>query len=514
MRIARELEPLLALVAATLDEDGTLIEANAGFLRLIGMADLPPHGAPVARFFIQPDFSSLLGVPSGANGEIHCGLMTLGEYGGKTRSLRGRVWRAAGRLGVLAEYDIEDMDRLSESVLELNHDYAMAQFELARTNLKMRQLNAELEQRVAQRTEALRDALVSAEAASRAKSAFLGNMNHELRTPLNAIIGLGYIVGRKIAEPELRRQVVQITDAGKRLLDMTNQILDMSRLETGNLRIELRDFALPAVVDTAVGELRLRAAAKGLILVREFDPALPLLLRGDPQRLGQILANLVDNAIKFSERGRIAARVHLVEAKDDDFLLRFEVEDQGIGIGKEQQAILFNDFEQADNSTTRNYGGAGIGLAVTRQLAHLMGGEVGVVSTPGSGSTFWFTARLQRGHGIMPGESTTPAESATALPPGTQSGAPAAVSAGWSEGPASGDEVAPNRDRAGAVLAQLETLLACDDTAAGDLFEANRALLLATHGAGAMQLGRRVGDFDYPAALATLRELSRRAPEE
>jgi len=512
MRIAPELKPLLAVVAATLDEDGTLIEANAGFLRIIGIADLPRHGAQVARFFIQPDFASLVGAQSGANGEIHCGLMTLGEYLGKTRSLRGRIWRVAGWLGVLAEYDIEDMDRLSDRVLDLNRDYAMAQFELARTNLKVRQLNADLEQRVAQRTQALRDALVRAEAASHAKSAFLGNMNHELRTPLNAIIGLGYIVGRKITEPELRRQVEQITDAGRRLLDMTNQILDMSRLETGNLRIESRDFALPAVVDATVDELRQRAAAKGLILEQEIDPALPLSVRGDPQRLGQNLANLVDNAIKFSERGRIAVRVHLVEAKDDDFLLRFEVEDQGIGIDKEQQANLFNDFEQADNSTTRKFGGAGIGLAVTRQLAHLMGGEVGVVSTPGVGSTFWFTARLQRGHGTL--ESNTTAGHDSALLPANPCGTPDAVLASLPEVTASGcggDGLGEDLGKAMEVLAHLEPLLASDDTAAGDLFEANR-LLLASLGAGAKTLEQQLMNFDYPAALATLRDLMRQAP--
>lgn len=514
MGIAFELEPLLAVVAATLEEDGTLIEANAGFLRLIEMAGLPPHGAQVARFFIQPDFATLVGTKAGADGEIHRGLLTIADHVGKTRSLRGHVWRAAGQLGLLAEYDIDDMERLGDTVLELNRDYAVAQFELAQSNLKVRHLNAELEQRVAQRTQALRDALISAEAASRAKSAFLGNMNHELRTPLNAILGLGHVLGARIAEPELRRQVEQITDAGRRLLDMTNQILDMSRLATGTIRIESTDFALLAVVDLAVDALRQRAAAKGLIVTQEIDPALPPVLRGDPQRLGQIVTNLVGNAIKFSERGRIAVRVNRIETKDDDYLLRFEVEDQGIGISKEQQAILFNDFEQADNSTTRKYGGVGIGLAITRQLAHLMGGEVGVVSSPGLGSNFWFTARLQRGQGVMPGESTAPAESASGLPPGAQRAAPAAVSAGLSEAPASGDEGAADPLRAQAVLAQLEPLLASDDTAAGDLFAANSALLLATHGAAAMQLGRQVGEFDYPAALATLRELMLRANEE
>ncbi|MBL0168039.1 MAG: hypothetical protein IPP85_13305 [Propionivibrio sp.] len=508
--IAPELVPLLAVVAATLDEDGTLIEANAGFLRLIEMADVPPHGVQVARFFIQPDFASLVGANPGADGEIHCGLLTLGEYGGKTRSLRGRVWRAAGQLGVLAEYDIEEMERLGDTVLELNSDYALAQFELARSNIKMRHLNAELEQQVAQRTQVLRDALLGAEAASRAKSVFLRNMSHELRTPLNAILGLGYIVGRKIAEPELRRQVEQITDAGRRLLVIVDQIMDLSRLETGTFEIEARDFALLAVVDVTVNVLRQRAAAKGLLLVQEIDPVLPLVLRGDPMRLSQILTDLIGNAIKFSERGRIAVRANLVAMQDDDFLLRFEVEDQGIGIAEAQQALLFNAFEQADHSTTRKYGGAGLGLAICRHLAYLMGGEVGVDSTPGLGSTFWFTARLQRGHGVMPGESATMAGAATGLATGCQGSAPDAVLAGWPAVPANGREFAADHERALTVLAHLEPLLASDDTAAGDLFEANRPLLHASLGAGAIPLERQVMNFDYPAALATLREMMER----
>ncbi|MBK7421789.1 MAG: hypothetical protein IPJ48_01100 [Propionivibrio sp.] len=322
----------------------------------------------------------------------------MGDRRGKTIPLRGRVWRLAGQLGVLAEYDIEEMERLGDTVLELNSDYALAQFELARSNIKMRHLNAELEQQVAQRTQVLRDALVGAEAASRAKSAFLRNMSHELRTPLNAILGLGHVLGLKIAEPELRQHLEQITGAGKLLRDMTNQILDMSRLEAGTFQIKSKDFALLAVLDATMALWRQRAAAKGLILAREIDPALPPVLRGDPMRLGQILANLVGNAIAFSDRGRIDVRVRLVETKGDNLLLRFEVEDQGIGIAEAQQALLFNAFEQADHSTTRKYGGAGLGLAICRHLAYLMGGEVGVDSTPGLGSTFWFTARLQRGH--------------------------------------------------------------------------------------------------------------------
>lgn len=398
---APELEPLLAVAVATLDENGTLLEANAGFLALVSRAAPHAIGMHVATFFIQPNFATLLRAQPGAEGDIHRGLLTLGEYTGRTQSLRGRVWREGTQLRLLAEYDIADLERLSDTVLALNHDYADAQLELAQTNLKVRQLNAELEQRVAERTRALSDALLGAEAANRAKSAFLANMGHELRTPLNAIIGLGYIVGRELTEPRLRDRVEKIRDAGQRLLEMVNQILEMSKLGANELQLEAADFALLAVLDASVNLVRERAAAKGLTVVREVDPALPLYLCGDAPRLEQILENLTSNAVKFSDHGRITVRASLVKSGGEDngdgVLVRFEVEDQGIGVDEEKQAVLFNTFEQADNSNTREYGGVGLGLALCKRLTELMGGEIGVSSTPGQGSTFWVTLRLKQG---------------------------------------------------------------------------------------------------------------------
>lgn len=398
---APELEPLLAVAVATLDENGTLLEANAGFLALVSRAAPHAIGMHVATFFIQPNFATLLRAQPGAEGDIHRGLLTLGEYTGRTQSLRGRVWREGTQLRLLAEYDIADLERLSDTVLALNHDYAGAQLELAQTNLKVRQLNAELEQRVAERTRALSDALLGAEAANRAKSAFLANMGHELRTPLNAIIGLGYIVGRELTEPRLRDRVEKIRDAGQRLLEMVNQILEMSKLGANELQLEAADFALLAVLDASVNLVRERAAAKGLTVVREVDPALPLYLCGDAPRLEQILENLTSNAVKFSDHGRITVRASLVKSGGEDngdgVLVRFEVEDQGIGVDEEKQAVLFNTFEQADNSNTREYGGVGLGLALCKRLTELMGGEIGVSSTPGQGSTFWVTLRLKQG---------------------------------------------------------------------------------------------------------------------
>jgi signal transduction histidine kinase/DNA-binding response OmpR family regulator len=246
---------------------------------------------------------------------------------------------------------------------------------------------------------ALREAKDAAEAASRAKSAFLANMSHEIRTPMNAIIGLAHLLGREIDEPKPRAQLRKIEDAAQHLLGILNDILDLSKIEAGRLTLEEAEFSPARVVDHALSLLGDRAAAKGLRLTGSVAAGVPALLRGDPLRLGQILLNFAGNAIKFSERGRIAIRARLDEEGADSVLLRLEVEDQGIGLTPAQRERLFRPFVQADDSTTRQYGGTGLGLAISRRLALLMGGDVGAISEPGVGSVFWATARL----GKVPG---------------------------------------------------------------------------------------------------------------
>jgi nitrogen-specific signal transduction histidine kinase len=270
---------------------------------------------------------------------------------------------------------------------------------LRAVQLELEKHRNHLEELVRSRTAELALAKDAAEAANLAKSAFLATTSHELRTPLNAILGLSYLVGRELAEPKLRGQVESIRSAGQQLLGMVDQILDMTRLEGDTLTIEDSDFALPLLLDAPARAWRERAAAKGLGFALELDPALPPFLRGDARRLGQMLAILVDNAIKFSDTGSIELRVRLLETGNDGLLLRFEVTDQGIGIDAAQQALLFNSFAQADSSTTRKYGGIGIGLSICKRLAELMGGKVGAGGTPNAGSSFWFSARLQRGDG-------------------------------------------------------------------------------------------------------------------
>ena len=258
-----------------------------------------------------------------------------------------------------------------------------------------------LEDQVMLRTTQLIAARQQADAANQAKSIFLANMSHEIRTPMNAIIGLNHLLRRSGATPEQMEKLDKIDSAGRHLLSIINDILDMSKIEAGRLQLESNDFRLSSILDNVKSIISDTARAKGLHI--EIDEgSVPMWLRGDPVRLRQSLLNYASNAIKFTEKGKIALRAKLLEDTEGELLVRFEVEDTGIGIAPDKIDRLFNAFEQADTSTTRMFGGTGLGLVITRRLAQLMGGEAGVDSTPLRGSTFWFTARLQRGYGIMP----------------------------------------------------------------------------------------------------------------
>jgi len=250
----------------------------------------------------------------------------------------------------------------------------------------------------------------AAEAASRAKSTFLANMSHELRTPMNAIMGLTGLALRRATDEKLRNQLVTIDQASHHLLQVINNILDISKVEADHLRLEQVEFRVGEVLENLQGMVGAKAAEKGLQLKLELAPGIPgRLLVGDPLRLGQLLLNLVGNAIKFTARGCVTLRATIVEETTVEMVVRWEVVDNGIGISPEDQRRLFTAFEQADGSMTRRYGGTGLGLAISKRLAHLMGGEIGVVSAPDQGSTFWFTVRLGK---AAPEAFTTPAASA------------------------------------------------------------------------------------------------------
>ncbi|WP_153111238.1 response regulator [Propionivibrio limicola] len=242
--------------------------------------------------------------------------------------------------------------------------------------------------------DAMREARQIAEDAARTKSDFLANMSHEIRTPMNAIIGMAHLAQKTDLNPRQADYIRKIQQAGQHLLGIINDILDFSKIEAGKLSIEATDFELSRVLDNVAVLISEKAAAKGLELINEVAPEVPDALIGDPLRLGQILINYCNNAVKFTERGEIAIKVSKLEETETDVLLRFEVRDTGIGLSVEQKDKLFQSFTQADTSTTRKYGGTGLGLAISKNLASLMGGSVGVDSVLGKGSTFWFTVRL------------------------------------------------------------------------------------------------------------------------
>ena len=284
----------------------------------------------------------------------------------------GRASRLIGSL--------EDVDQIRRQMNELE---------------LQRQMLEEQSVKLAETAQALATARDAAETANKTKSNFLAMMSHEIRTPMNGVLGMLSLLNRSDIEPALKRYSEVAHQSARDLLGLIDDILDVSKLEAGKLQIEAIDFDLRPTIDSIVALLTPRARESGNQLILDVAETVPEHVIGDPLRLRQILTNLIGNAVKFTEKGTVMVTITATGLQNGDFMLHCAIRDTGIGIAAEQQLTLFEPFTQADISMTRRYGGTGLGLTICKHLVHLMGGEIGVISAPGEGSTFWFTVRCR-----------------------------------------------------------------------------------------------------------------------
>ncbi|MDP2761242.1 MAG: response regulator, partial [Sideroxyarcus sp.] len=354
----------------TTDPSGIISDVNKQMESLTGCTRDELIGAPLKNYFTDPE-------------RAKAGIRrVLSEKKVSDYELTARARDGKETVVSFNATTFYDRDRKLQGVFAAARDVT----ERKRLDQVLQEKNVELE-----------SAKFVAEKANLAKSDFLSNMSHEIRTPMNAIIGMSYLVLKTELLPRQRDQINKIRGSARHLLGIINDILDFSKIEAGKLTVEHTEFDLESVLDNVSNLIAEKTATKGLELVFDVDKNVPHNLIGDPLRLGQILINYSNNAVKFTKQGEINIVIRLKEQTDKDVLIYCAVHDTGIGLTEEQMGRLFQSFSQADTSTTREFGGTGLGLAISRKLAKLMGGEVGVESKPGQGSTFWFTARLGKG---------------------------------------------------------------------------------------------------------------------
>ena len=364
-----------------------------GTFRILGtpprwFSSLLPENADTAALdlvdlfpFLETFFAECAASPA-PSGPIQSDIWTERDRGGQDCHLQAVALQVSGKSLLVIESPHGAYHERSIA-LQRSHDTALESEKIQRMQRELARLNAEL---LARNQEV--------ERATRAKSDFLAAMSHEIRTPMNAIIGMADLLCRTGLTPDQRKYVDIFQRAGENLLNLINDILDLSKVESGKTELESVDFDLAGLIDRTAEMMQVKAAAKNLTIRYRIAPGVPTRLVGDPGRLQQVLINLLGNSMKFTERGGLDVAVELVPESEQPGHLRFAVSDTGIGIPADKLEVIFQDFEQADSSTTRKYGGTGLGLSISRQLVALMQGRIWVESALGTGSTFYFTAKF------------------------------------------------------------------------------------------------------------------------